>query len=421
MTNSNLQTYNQSQHGISCDQISPSALAIITQLLDHNYKAYIVGGAVRDLLLEKKPKDFDIATEATPEQVKAVFQNKCRIIGRRFRLAHVYHNREMYEVATFRGVAQVGDRIVKKGHILRDNIFGSIDQDAMRRDFTCNALYYDIESGEVLDFCGGYDDIKKQTLKFIGDATKRIIEDPIRMIRAIRFQAKLGLNMTPELYQAIENQHHTIETVSVARLFDELVKLFHCGNAFIAYGLMNDLRLFKHIFPQAIKAINANNNNVTLINNALKSTDSRIAQNKSVTPIFLFACFLWPLALKNTQIYLEKGTSKYDAIQKAANEVFLISRERLAIPKIIQIGIRNIWLLQNRFHFTRGKKVFYTLDQQRFRAAYDFLLLRKHESPEIQALGDWWTHIQTLSKTKQRDMVFPKKQQRKKIPKKNKK
>ena len=420
MTNSKLQTYNQSQHGINGEEISPSARAIITKLLENNYKAYIVGGAVRDLLLGKHPKDFDIATDATPEQIKDVFQSKCRIIGRRFRLAHVYHNREMYEVATFRGVAHSGDRVVKKGHILRDNVFGSIDQDAIRRDFTCNALYYDIENGNVLDFCGGVDDINQHILKFIGDSTKRIIEDPVRMIRAIRFQAKLGLIMTEELYQATQDQHHTIENVSVARLFDELVKLFHCGNAFAAYELMNDLKIFKHIFPQAIKAINAETNNLTLIHNALKSTDSRIQEKKSVTPIFLFACFLWPMALQKTNAYLDQGVSRYDATNKAANDVFVISRQRLAIPKIIQIGIRNIWLLQNRFHFTRGKKVFFTLDHQRFRAAYDFLLLRKHESPEIQAMGDWWTQIQTLSKSKQRELVYPNGNNKKKVSKRHK-
>ena len=417
MTNSNHQTFNQSQHGINGEEISPSARAIITTLLDNNYKAYLVGGAVRDLLLGEHPKDFDIATDATPEQIKDVFQSKCRIIGRRFRLAHVYHNREMYEVATFRGVAKAGDRVVNKGHILRDNIFGTIDQDAMRRDFSCNALYYDIENGNVLDFCGGVEAIKKRKLEFIGDTSTRIIEDPVRMIRAIRFQSKLGLKMTEELYQAIQNQHATIETVSVARLFDELVKLFHCGNAFEAYCLMNDLKIFKHIFPQAIKAINAEANNLTLIHNALKSTDSRIKQGKSVTPIFLFACFLWPMALQKTNAYIARGVSKYDATNKAANDVFVISRKSLAIPKIIQIGIRNIWLLQNRFHFIRGKKVFFTLDQQRFRAAYDFLLLREHESAEIKSLGDWWTNIQTLSKSKQKDLVFPKNTPKKKAKK----
>ena len=184
---------------------------------------------------------------------------------------------------------------------------------------------------------------------------------------------------------------------------------------------MNELKLFKHILPQAFKAIKTNENHQTLIQNALKSTDNRIAQGKSVTPIFLFACFLWPLALQKITDYMDKGISKYDATNKAANDVFSITRNKLAVPKIIQIGIRNIWLLQHRFHFTRGKKVFYTLDQQRFRAAYDFLLLRKHESPEIQALCDWWTHIQTLSKTKQRELVFPKNNRKKAPLKKNKK
>lgn len=409
MTNITLQTYIQSQHGISTDEISPSARAIITQLLGHGFAAYIVGGAVRDLLLRQHPKDFDIATNATPEQIKAVFKKHCRIIGRRFRLAHVYHNREMYEVATFRGVANEGDRVVKQGHIIRDNVFGSIDQDAQRRDFTCNALYFDIENANILDFCGGVKDIKNHQLKFIGEANKRIIEDPIRMIRAIRFQAKLGLNISKEIDEAMLMQHKTLGNVSFARLFDELIKLFHCGNAFGAYELMNHFKLFQHVFPQIVKAIKSDDLHIKFVHNALKSTDSRIKQQKSVTPIFLFACFLWPLCIKKINQYLESGRNQHDSLNMAANEVFEISRKNLTIPKMIQIGIRNIWMLQFRFHHTRGKKVFYTLEHQRFRAAYDFLLLRKHESSEIQSLGDWWTHIQTVSKTKQRELIFPKK------------
>jgi len=396
-------------HGISSDEISPSARAIITKLLEHNYKAYIVGGAVRDLLLGKHPKDFDIATNATPEQIKDVFQRHCRLIGRRFRLAHVYHNREMFEVATFRGVADEGDRVVKKGHIIRDNVFGNIDQDAIRRDFTCNALYFDIENANILDFCGGVDDINQHKLKFIGEANTRIIEDPIRMIRAIRFQAKLGLNISSDISKAILKQHQTLENVSFARLFDELVKLFHCGNAFDSYKLMNELMLFQHVFPQAIKVTNSDNKFITFIHNALRSTDARIKEKKGVTPIFLFACFLWPLAVKKTQRHLDKGIVQYDAMNNAANEVFVIARDNLAIPKLIQIGIRNIWMLQHRFFQNRGKKVYFTLEHARFRAAYDFLLLRKHESSELSALGDWWTHIQTVSKSQQRELIFPKK------------
>lgn len=417
MTKSKLQTYNQSQHGISTNSISPSAQAIITRLLENGYQAYIVGGAVRDLILGFTPKDFDIATNATPDQIKDVFKKHCRLIGRRFRLAHVYHNREMYEVATFRGAAQEGERILKQGHIIRDNVYGTIEQDAIRRDFTCNALYFDIENANVLDFCGGVSDIHARQLKFIGEDNQRIIEDPIRMIRAVRFQAKLALKMSKTIQQAILKQHKTLENVSYARLFDELVKLFHCGQAFIAHQLMNELQLFQHIFPQAVKAINKQELSIKFVESALKSTDSRIQAQKSVTPIFLFACFLWPLQKLKTKKHLDHGVSPFDAINKAANEVFEISLYTLSIPRMVQIGIRNIWLLQNRFYRTRGKRVFSTLEHPRFRAAYDFLLLRQDESDEIRRLADWWTNIQTASKTQQRDLVFPKKKARKKSKK----
>ncbi|VAW40278.1 Poly(A) polymerase [hydrothermal vent metagenome] len=409
MTNNKLQTYNQSHHGISAEQISPSARAIITKLLENGYVAYIVGGAVRDLLLGMHPKDFDIATNATPDQIKYVFQKHCRIIGRRFKLAHVYHNREMYEVATFRGVAAGGDRIVKQGHIVRDNVFGSIDQDAVRRDFTCNALYFDIENANILDFCNGVEDINQGRLRFIGENNQRIIEDPVRMIRAVRFQAKLGLNIPVAMRNAILQQSQTLYNVSFARLFDELVKVFHCGSAHKAYELMNELQLFQHIFPQAIVAINSSDQYIRFVHNALKSTDLRIKQQKSVTPIFLFACFLWPMTCIKINKYLAAGMVPYDAVNKAANQTFDLSRRNLSIPRIVQIGIRNIWLLQHRFSHTKGKKVFFTLEHPRFRAAYDFLLLRAHESVELQKQGDWWTHIQTISKAKQIDLIFSKK------------
>ncbi len=409
MPKNQLKTYHQSQHGISTDAISASSQAIIKKLIEHNYKAYIVGGAVRDLLLAKHPKDFDIATNATPDEIKSVFQRDCRIIGRRFRLAHVYHRREMFEVATFRGADEHPERLMKEGQILRDNVFGSIDQDAFRRDFTCNALYFDIESGDVLDFCGGVEDINKNQLKFIGDSDQRIIEDPIRMIRAIRFQVKLGLNMDQNLTDGIHNQYKSLSNVSKARLFDELVKLFHCGFAFKAYELMNELGLFNLIFGFAKKAIIKQDDHQELIRKALNSTDARIKSGKSVTPIFLYACFFWPLLIEKLNQKIQNGQHHYDAFHQSANEVFALAIQHVTIPKLIQIGIRNIWMLQFRFKFMKGKKVFVTLENARFRAAYDFLVLRKHESSELQALADWWTHIQTLSKSKQRDLVFPKK------------
>lgn len=414
MTNITLQTYNQSQHGISTDEIPPSAKVIITKLIEHGFQAYIVGGAVRDLMLGKHPKDFDIATNATPEQIKNVFQKNCRLIGRRFRLAHVYHNREMYEVATFRGSTEEGERVVKQGQIIKDNVYGTIDQDAIRRDFTCNALYFDVENANVLDFCSGFTDIKERRLKFIGEDNSRIIEDPVRMIRAIRFQAKLGLVISGKTKKAMIKQNKTLAKVSMARLFDELVKLFHCGNAFDSYILMNEMLLFQLIFPQASKSIASHQKNSTFVHNALNSTDDRLKANKSVTPIFLFSCFLWSYSSDRTNFHQSKGMSEYDAINKAANDVFESIRRTLAIPRIIQIAIRNIWLLQYRFKTIRGKKVFFTLDHPRFRAAYDFLLLRRHESDELESLAVWWTDIQTLSKTKQKELIFQKKKRHQK-------
>ncbi len=409
MTNSKLQTYNQKKHGISSEDIAPSALAIIYKLLDAGYQAYIVGGAVRDLLLGFHPKDFDIATNATPDEVKHVFDRHCRLIGRRFRLAHVYHNREMYEVATFRGTSSQGERIVKRGHILKDNVFGTIEQDALRRDFTCNSLYFDIENNNILDYCHGVKDTLDRRLVFIGDAVTRIIEDPIRMIRAVRFQAKLNLTLSDAIIQGILQQHKTLEKVSYARLFDELVKLFHSGHSRKAYVLLKQLKLFGHIFQQSDHVIKQNPSYDDLIQSALKSTDSRIASKKSVTPIFLFACFLWPVAETLAQLYIKKGSSAYDAYNKAANKVFSDLRQTLAIPRLVQIGIRNIWLMQLRLMNNRGKRVFYTLEQPRFRAAYDFFLLRSLLSPELADIAQWWTTIQTLSKTKQKEFVYPKK------------
>ena len=409
MTNNKLQTYNQSKHGLSCDDISPSARAIIHKLIDAGFQAYIVGGAVRDLLLGFHPKDFDIATNATPDEIKNVFGSNCRLIGRRFRLAHVYHNREMYEVATFRGSSADGERVVNQGHIIKDNVFGTIEQDAERRDFTCNSLYFDIENNYILDYCHGVKDIMAHRLIFIGEANTRIIEDPIRMIRAVRFKAKLGLELTQDLKDGILNQHKTLEKVSFARLFDELVKLFHSGHSLKAYHLLKELKLFQHVFPQSDRLITTNKHYDDLIQRALNSTDSRIKSGKSVTPIFLFACFLWPVAETTVEKYRAKGMTHYDAINKASNSIFINARKTLAIPRLIQIGIRNIWLIQLRLLNIKGKKVFYTLDQSRFRAAYDFFLLRAQGDPELEELAKWWTDIQTMSKTKQKELVFNKK------------
>ncbi|KAA3641816.1 MAG: polynucleotide adenylyltransferase PcnB, partial [Proteobacteria bacterium] len=241
-------TYRTDQHHLPHGEITPAVKKIIRKLTNAGYEAYLVGGAVRDLLLGLHPKDFDIATDATPEDVKKVFKGQCRLIGRRFRLAHIYMGNQVYEIATFRG-SDSGDRILKKGQIIRDNVFGTIEQDAIRRDFTCNALYYDIDNRVVLDFVGGVGDLERGELKLIGQADQRFIEDPVRMLRAVRFEAKLGLTLPTEMAHQITAHRHLLHQVPIARLFDETFKMFHGGNMAEAYQKTTDLDLFQILFP----------------------------------------------------------------------------------------------------------------------------------------------------------------------------
>lgn len=412
MTSHKLQIYPLSQHGIQPSAISISATAIVEALIDHNYKAYIVGGAVRDLLMGLQPKDFDIVTSATPEQIKAVFKKKCRIIGKRFRLAHVYSKGELIEVATFRGDSKNKGINKKNSQIISDNVFGTIEEDAFRRDFSCNALFYDIKKQEVLDYCHGYEHLKSHKLEFIGNPAQRIIEDPARILRAIKFSKKLKLEWDERTQQAFLDNAITIKNVSKPRLFDELVKLFHSGSAENCFKDFYNLGLFNCIFPQSYKAIEANSDYKKLIKRALKNTDIRKKANKSTTPIFLFACFYWPAYRVALDDLKSRNKNQFDCVNKASIGVFEKAHQHIAIPKIIQYGIKNIWLLQHRFQFIKGKKVFVTLENPRFRAAYDFMLLRRYEGGDIESLCDWWTHIQTLSKKKKLELIFPQKKKK---------
>ena len=286
MLNQNLITYHQSEHRLPPGEISEATKKIIDKLVEHGFEAYLGGGAVRDLLLGLHPKDFDIATSATPEDIKRIFKGKCRIIGRRFRLAHVYMGSSIYEVATFRG-SDEGDRVMKKGQIIRDNVFGTIDQDAIRRDFSCNALYYDMHEETILDFAAGVHDLKKGELKLIGNPNKRFIEDPVRMLRAVRFHAKLGLKLTDDMKQDIINNRQYLNNVPTARLFDEAVKMFHCGNMEIAYNTLTELKLFEILFPQAAKIAASEEIWHEFLIQAFRNTDHRLQNGQSVTPVFL--------------------------------------------------------------------------------------------------------------------------------------
>lgn len=412
--NQNLVTYKQSEHRLPPGEINGATKQIINELVKNGFEAYLVGGAVRDLLLGLHPKDFDIATDATPEEIKHIFKRKCRIIGRRFRLAHVYMGNSIYEVATFRG-SDEGDRVMKKGQIIRDNVFGTVDQDAIRRDFTCNALYYDLQKQTILDFAAGVHDLKKGELKLIGIPNKRFIEDPVRMLRAVRFHAKLGLELTEEMQQDIINNREHLKNVPTARLFDEAVKMFHCGNMEIAYHMLEKLKLFEILFPQAAKIAKIEQQWRDFMVHAFRNTDHRLQNGQSVTPVFLTACVMWLEFLPIYHQILNKGKNSHDALHEATTLVMVNQRENLMIPKAIQNGVRQMWMLQLRFKKMYGKGVYSTLHHPRFRAGYDFLLLRNEINPQLAQKVEFWTNIQSMSPEGIKSLIFGKKVKRHKV------
>jgi len=408
-------TYKHQQHHLPEQEISPAAVAIIKQLNDAGYDAYIVGGAIRDLLLGLHPKDFDISTNATPEDIKNIFKHKCRIIGRRFRLAHIYFNGCIYEVATFRGISESGERVLRQGQIIRDNSFGTIEQDSVRRDFTCNALYYDISKKHILDFVGGFKDIKAGVLKLIGDPNTRYLEDPVRMLRSIRFHSKLGLDLPEKLQQSILKNRKTLANVPAARLFDEVVKIFHCGSIKHAFKHMIQLKIFAQLFPNSTAIILENDQARQFLSNAFRNTDHRLKNGQSVTPVFLMSCVLWLEFLDSYKLLVANGKQPHDALHETTNQIMTTQRKIVAIPKAIQTGIRQIWMMQLRFKRMYGKSVYTTLHHPRFRAAYDFLLLRAEIHPHLQKKAQFWTNIQELSPEGIKSLIFGKQIKKKKI------
>lgn len=398
--------YRPDQHHLPHGEINNAVKKIIHKLTSAGYQAYLVGGAVRDLLLGLHPKDFDIATDATPEDVKKVFKGQCRLIGRRFRLAHIYMGSQVYEIATFRG-SDSGDRVLKKGRIIRDNVFGSIEQDAVRRDFTCNALYYDIDKQEVLDFVGGVDDLERGELKLIGQADQRFIEDPVRMLRAVRFEAKLGLKLPTEMAHQISAHRHLLHQVPIARLFDETVKMFHCGNMADAYQKLIDLDLFQILFPIAEDYLHKPMWH-SLLMHAFSNTDQRLKQGLSVTPVFLTACVLWPACTELYEQLRDQGKPPHDALHHAASQVLSQQQKSLMIPRAIQNGIRQMWILQLRFKKMFGKGVYSTLHHPRFRAGYDFLLLRSEADPQLREQADFWTQVQNMPPEAIKSLIYGK-------------
>lgn len=402
----NLRIIPRDQHNISRKHISPAALRIIKQLQEADYEAYLVGGGVRDLLLGGQPKDFDVATNATPEQIRRIFRG-ARIIGRRFQIVHVRIGREVIEVTTFRGPHDDSPNIARteEGMLLRDNVYGTVVTDALRRDFTVNALYYTIKDFSVYDYAGGMQDLEKRMLRMIGDPVTRYKEDPVRMLRAVRFAAKLGFQIEPGTANPIRELGKLLNNISEARLFEEVLKLFLGGSATATFALMREYNLLGQLFPGTEAALAAGDElGERLIEQSMVNTDKRIRADKTVTPAFIYAALLWP-ALQREQRALEQHMPPTVAYAQAAQQVVGQQLKRTSIPKRFSIPMREIWDLQHRLNQRAGMRALRLLDHPRFRAAYDFLLMREDAGEQLNGLGSWWTHFQSADDDQREQMI----------------
>lgn len=425
-------------HPISRKQISPNAVRVLYKLAEAGHHGFLVGGGVRDLLLGKSPKDFDIATDASPEQLKSLFRN-ARIIGRRFKIIHLRFGREIIEVTTFRAPHdtenKIADNVPRRriqnqdsahstaGMILRDNVYGNIDEDALRRDFTINALYYTIDKFRILDFSTGLEDLESKQIRMIGDPAERYKEDPVRMLRAIRFAAKLGFSIEEKTEKPIDELAHLLESISTARLFDETIKLMAGGHAVKTFELLRRYRPGMYLFAPTFRALEKISGPPSkLVDLALENTDSRLAAGKSVTPAFLFAALLWPVLQLRLQSLQSNEANQHQLFQQAAQEVLMEQIQYTAVPKRFTIATKEIWDLQSRLMRDNRRSIDGAFNHPRFRAAYDFLLLREDAGEDLGGRGAWWTEYQ-IGATKQdikhvnSDGEVPKKRRRRRKPK----
>lgn len=407
----------RSEHGISRKNIDESALKVLYRLHKSGFHACLVGGAVRDLLLGIRPKDFDIATDATPEQVKSLFRN-CRLIGRRFRLAHIVFGRHIIEVATFRGSHETSatDHLHESGRILRDNVFGEIGEDVWRRDFTANALYYDISDFSIIDYVDGVNDVKNKKLRLIGETETRYREDPVRMLRAIRFSAKLGFTIDESCEKAIYELGHLLEDIPSARLYEEALKLFHSGHALQSFDQLKVFDILKYLFPDASKGFKHNPDAEQFFRLAMQSTDDRIKKDMRVTPAFLFAALLWDPVQYRTNQALKSGLPYAAALQQSASQLISDQVRYVSIPKRFSTTMRDIWTLQSRFKYRSGRRAMSVLQHPKFRAGYDFLCLRAKAGEDVAQDCQWWTELQEKSEEQQQKALIHQNKGRSKKP-----
>ena len=407
-----------SAHGVARERVSRGALTVTQTLQRHDFVAFVVGGAVRDLLLGREPKDYDIATNATPEEVRRMFR-RSRIIGRRFRLAHVMCGPETVEVSTFRGGAAAEDDEARKsdehGRILRDNVFGNQEQDATRRDFTLNALFYDPASQEIWDYHDGVADLRKRRLSMIGDSEKRYREDPVRMLRAVRLAGSRGLEIDARSRKPIRRLAHLLASVPPSRLFDEMLKLLLSGHAVECVTKLRKEGLHHGVLP-LLDVILDQPLGERFVMLALKTTDERIQADQSVSPAFLFAALLWHEVRAAWKSIESSGVSTIPALYQAMEQVIQVQAEKLAIPRRFGSDMKEIWALQPRLLQRAGHRPYRLLEHVRFRAGYDFLLLRCESGEVDPAMGEWWTRFQHAGEAERQQMLVrdsvPKKRRR---------
>ncbi len=406
------------EHNISRKYINRNAVRVLYRLKEARFQSFLVGGGVRDMLLGRIPKDFDIATDATPEEISGLFRN-CRLIGKRFRLAHVHFDEEIIEVATFRArhnshfkpdedVENHDDqnRIFKNGRIVRDNIYGTFEEDAWRRDFTINALYYNIYDFSVVDYTGGVEDLNARLIRLIGDPLQRYQEDPVRMLRAIRFAAKLDFTIHPESAAPIYDMGRLLKDIPSARLYEEVLKLFLSGHGWKSFELLEQYKLLSYLLPHFEKYFSRSKD---LIQAVLQNTDERKQQHLTVSPTFLFAALLWT-AVEETakQLATEQSLNIFLALNEAAYSVTNQQHKRVAIPRRLILGMKEIWMTQPRLEQAwRSKKALVLVNQPRFRAAFDFLVLRAKVNPDLKEIADFWEMLFLASPEHRPDLLNP--------------
>ncbi len=398
------------QHGVARERLSPCARKVVVGLQEAGYVAFVVGGAVRDLLVDLEPKDFDVATSATPEEVKAVFR-RSRIIGRRFRLVHVLCGQDTIEVSTFRGSApgeddeQVRD---EHGRILRDNVFGSQAEDALRRDFTVNALFYDPVTQQILDYCGGFPDLRKRVIRMIGKPEERYREDPVRMLRAVRLAAKVGGHIEPRSRAPIRTLAPLMQNVPPSRLFEEMLKLLLSGHATECLLQLRSEGLAHGLLP-LLDVILEQPMGERFVMLALAKTDERVREDKPVSPAFLFAALLWHEVLAAWKKLEGEGVKPIPALQQAMEDVIAVQVEKLAIPRRYTTDMKESWGLQPRLLNRSGRRPYKLLEHPRLRAGFDFLELRAESGEADREVADWWARFQRAGEEERASMLLPEK------------